>query len=201
MRSSRNVDLSIGCITLFLLPFAGVGLFTAVMAVQRLAAGKWTEALFFGLFALTFGGVGIGGIAAAVAGRRTLQTQEALQASHPESPWLWRADWASGHITDSSRSTMIGAWLFAALWNLIGWPAGFLSARAALNEGKPAALLGLLFPLVGVGLVVWAIQGRAAIGDTACPVWNSLPSRGSSAGVSLAWCGHHPGFRRLKALT
>ena len=157
-RSSRKVDLSIGCVLLFLLPFAGVGLFTAVMAVQRLAAGKWTEALFLGLFASTFGGVGIGGIAAAVAGRRTLQAQEALQARHPESPWLWRADWASGHITDSSRSTMIGAWLFAALWNLIGWPTGFLSARAALKEGKPAALLGLLFPLAGVGLVVWAIQ-------------------------------------------
>src|ERR671912_223679 len=59
-RSSRNVDLSIGCVTLFLLPFAGVGLFTAVMAVQRIAAGNWTEALFFGLFALTFGGVGSG---------------------------------------------------------------------------------------------------------------------------------------------
>ena len=157
-RSARNVDLSIGCLTLFLLPFAGVGLFTAGMAVQRVATGKWIEALFFGLFALTFGGVGIGGIAAALAGRRTLKAQEALQASHPESPWLWRADWASGHITDSSRSAMIGAWLFATLWNLIGFPTGFLSARAALEEGKPAALLGLLFPLVGVGLVVWAIQ-------------------------------------------
>ncbi len=157
-RSSRNVDLSIGCVTLFLLPFAAVGVFTAVMAVQWLAAGKWTEALFFGLFALTFGGVGIGGIAAALAGRGKLQAQQALKASHPDSPWLWRPDWASGHIIDSSRSTMIGAWLFAALWNLIGFPTGFLAGRAALKEGKPAALLGLLFPVIGVGLVVWAIR-------------------------------------------
>ena len=157
-RSSRNVDRSIGCIALFLLPFAGVGLFTAGMAVQRLAARNWTEALFFGLFALTFGGVGIGGIAAALAGRGKLKVQEALQASHPDSPWLWRHDWASGHIIDSSRRTMIGTWLFAALWNLIGFPTGFLSARAALKEGKPAAFLGVLFPIVGVGLVVWAIR-------------------------------------------
>ena len=157
-RSSRNVDLSIGCVTLFLLPFAGVGLFTAGMAVQRLTARNWTEALFFGLFALTFGGVGIGGIAAALAGRGKLKVQEALQARHPDSPWLWRQDWASGHITDSSRSTMIGAWLFATLWSLIGFPTGFLSVRAALKEGKPAALLGLLFPIVGIGLVVWAVR-------------------------------------------
>ena len=157
-RSSRNVDLSIGCVTLFLLPFAGVGLFTAGMAVQRLTGRNWTEALFFGLFALTFGGVGIGGIAAALAGRGKLKAQEALQASHPDSPWLWRQDWASGHITDTSRSTMIGTWLFATLWNLIGFPTGFLSARAALKEGRPAALLGLLFPIAGIGLVVWAIR-------------------------------------------
>ena len=157
-RPSSDVDLSIGCLTLFLLPFAGVGLFTAAMAVQRLTAHNWTEALFFALFALTFGGVGIGGIAVAFAGRRKLKAQEALQVSHPDSPWLWRQDWASGHITDSTRSTMIGTWLFATLWNLIGFPTGFLSARAALKEGKPAAFLGLLFPVVGVGLVVWAIR-------------------------------------------
>ncbi len=53
---------------------------------------------------------------------------------------------------------MIGAWLFAILWNLIGFPTGFLSVRAALNEGKPAALLGLMFPLIGIGLLVWAIR-------------------------------------------
>ncbi len=143
---------------LFLLPFAAVGLFTATMTVQRLAAGNWTEAFFFALFALTFGGVGIGGIAAALAGRGKLKAQEALQAAHPDSPWLWRQDWASGHITESSRAGMIGAWLFAILWNLIGFPTGFLAARAALNEGKHAALLGLMFPLIGIGLVVWAIR-------------------------------------------
>jgi hypothetical protein len=157
-RSSRNVDLSIGCLTLFLLPFAAVGLFTAGMAVQRLTAHNWTEALFFGLFALTFGGVGIGGIAAALSGRGKLKAQEALQASHPDLPWLWRQDWASGHITDTSRSTMIGTWLFATFWNLIGFPTGILAARAALREGRPAALLGLLFPIIGIGLVVWAIR-------------------------------------------
>jgi hypothetical protein len=157
-RSTSNVDLSIGCVTLFLLPFAAVGVFTATMTVQRLTAGKWTEALFFALFALTFGGVGIGGIAAALAGRGKLKAQEARQATHPDSPWLWRQDWASGHITESSRAGMIGAWLFAIFWNLIGFPTGFLAARAALNEGKHAALLGLMFPLIGVGLVVWATR-------------------------------------------
>jgi hypothetical protein len=155
---AQNIDLGIGCIVLFLLPFAGVGVFTATMAVQRAAARNWTEALFLALFAITFGGVGLGGIAAALAGRRNLKEQAALMARHPESPWLWRADWASGRIVDSGRAAMVTAWIFAALWNLISFPGAFLGVRAAMREGKHAALLALLFPLVGIGLIFWAVR-------------------------------------------
>ena len=154
----KSINLGVGCIVLFLLPFAAVGGFTAVMAVQRAAARNWTEALFFALFAITFGGVGVGGIAVALAGRRKLKEQAALEASHPDSPWLWRADWASGRIVDSGRATMATAWIFAALWNLISFPSAFLGVRAAVQEGNHAALLALLFPLVGVGLLVWAVR-------------------------------------------
>ena len=157
-RSPQNADLGIGCVTLFLLPFAGVGLFTAGMTVQRLTAHNWTEALLFAVFALTFGGVGIGGIAAVLAGRGKLKAVEALQARHPESPWLWRADWASGHIIDSTRNSMIGAWLLTVFWNLISIPSAFVAVRAAVQEEKPAAFLALLFPLVGAGLLVRAIR-------------------------------------------
>jgi hypothetical protein len=153
-----NTTSAMACLVLFLLPFAAVGAVTAVLAAQRAASGNWQEALFFGLFALTFGGVGFGGIAAVLAGRRKLKAQAALEARHPDSPWLWRSDWASGRIVDSSRATMFAAWIFAVFWNLVSFPTGFLGVRAAIHEGKPAALLALLFPLVGSGLLVWAVR-------------------------------------------
>jgi hypothetical protein len=156
--SRKNVNLGVGCIVLFLLPFAAVGVVTAVLVVQRISARNWSEALFFALFAVTFGGVGFGGIAAALAGRRKLQEQASLEASHPDAPWLWRADWASGRIVDSSRATMFSAWIFAAFWNLIGLPSAFLAVRAGIQEGKPAAFFALLFPLVGIGFIVWAVR-------------------------------------------
>jgi hypothetical protein len=158
-RPSRNsLNLGFGCVVLFLLPFAGVGASTAVLAVQRAAVRNWTEALFFALFAITFGGVGFGGIAAVLAGRRKLKEQAALEARHPDSPWLWRPDWASGRIVDSGRVTMFTAWIFAAFWNLVSFPTGFLGVRAAIQEDKPAALFALLFPMVGIGLLVWALR-------------------------------------------
>ncbi len=157
-RPSQNVDLGVGCITLFLLPFAAVGVYTAVLAVQRAEARNWSETFFFTLFAVIFGGVGVGGIVAALAGRRKLKAQAVLEATHPESPWLWRADWASGRIMDSGRTGVITAWLLAAFWNLISWPAAFLAVRAAVQQAKPGALLALLFPLIGIGLLVWATR-------------------------------------------
>jgi len=156
--SRQNVNLGVGCLILFLLPFAAVGAVTAVMAVQRAAARNWTEAAFFALFAVTFGGVGFGGITAALAGRRKLKEQAALEARHPESPWLWRSDWASGRIVDSSRATMFTAWFFAAFWNLVSLPGAFFAVRAAVQEGNRVALLALLFPLAGIGLLVWAVR-------------------------------------------
>jgi hypothetical protein len=154
----KSINLGVGCLVLFLLPFAAVGAVTAVMAVQRAAARNWTEALFLGLFGITFGGVGFGGITAALAGRRKLKEQAVLEASHPDSPWLWRSDWASGRIVDSGRATMFTAWVFAAFWNLVSFPSAFFAVRAAVQEGNHAALLALLFPLVGIGLVVWAVR-------------------------------------------
>ena len=148
----------LGCLVLFLLPFAGVGVFTAALAVQRAAGGNWQEALFLGLFGLTFGAVGIGGIAAALAGTRKLKEQAALESRYPDQPWLWRPDWASGRIMDSGRSTVVFVWIFTIFWNLLSLPAGYFGLRAALKEEEPAALVGLLFPIVGAGLLVWAIR-------------------------------------------
>jgi hypothetical protein len=147
-----------GCLVLFLLPFAAVGVVTAGLALQRVAAGNWQEALFFSLFGLTFGGVGLGGIAATLAGSRKLKEQAVLESSHPDEPWLWRQDWASGRIDDATRGTVLFAWIFAAFWNLISIPAGFFGVREAVERDNYAALAALLFPLIGIGFLVWAIR-------------------------------------------
>jgi hypothetical protein len=156
--TQANTRWGLGCFVLFLLPFAAVGVVTAGLAVQRAVVGNWQEALFFGVFVLTFGGVGFGGIAAALAGTRKLKEQAVLETSHPDSPWLWRQDWASGRIDDATRQTVLTAWIFATFWNLVSISAGFFGVREAVERGNYAALAALLFPLIGIGLLVWAIR-------------------------------------------
>jgi hypothetical protein len=156
--TSASTTLGLGCVVLFLLPFAAVGAITAGLAVHRALQENWREMLFFALFAVTFGGVGFGGIALTLAGRRKLKEQEALKARHPNEPWQWQKDWATGRIEDAGRGTMWLSWAFATFWNLVSVPAGYAGVRAALYEDNPAGLVALLFPLVGSGLLVWAIR-------------------------------------------
>ncbi len=157
MSAARPADAGFGCLVLFLLPFAGAGVVAGYQAF-RVGSGDWGQAAMLAVFALVFGGVGFGGIAAAAAGRRRLAEAAALEARHPASPWLWRADWAAGRIEDGSRTHMWTAWAFAAFWNLISLPAAVMAVRAAVTEGRTAAWLALVFPLVGAGLLVWAVR-------------------------------------------
>ncbi len=156
--STTSSTLGLGCVALFLLPFAGFGSFAGWQGLQRAAQGNWREALYAMLFAIVFGGVGFGGFALVLLGKRKLQEQEALKARHPAEPWLWQKDWAAGRVDDASRMGMWGSWAFAVLWNLVSIPAGYAGVRAALYEGNKAGMIALLFPLVGIGLLVWAIR-------------------------------------------
>jgi hypothetical protein len=156
--SPASAALTLGCGVLFLLPFAGFGAFAAVKALGATAASDWKQAGFFSLFAVTFGGVGFGGIVALLMGRQRLADAEERQARNPDAPWLWRADWASGVVTDSSRTEMWTAWVFAAFWNLVSLPGAALGVRKGLEEGNRVALIALLFPAVGLGLLAWAVR-------------------------------------------
>ena len=51
----------LGCLMLFLLPFAAVGVFAGVQVVRAALMHDWAHAGFYAIFALTFGGVGFGG--------------------------------------------------------------------------------------------------------------------------------------------
>jgi hypothetical protein len=154
---SGGTALAGGCLFLFALPFAGFGVFAAVQAFRELNQGRLTETLFLGLFALIFGGVGFGLMIGGVYGRRKLRQEQARQQSSPDEPWRWRGDWASGRVVATNRQTMAGAWVFALFWNGVSSFVWF-ALPGELAKGNRLALVGLLFPLVGLGILIWAIR-------------------------------------------
>lgn len=122
---------------------------------------QWDHALFLGIFSITFGGVGIGGYIAVIVGRRRERAKAAQSELHPHAPWMWNPDWADGVIASGSRSAMVGLWVFAVLWNAISTPLLF-ALPGELEKGNKAILIGLLFPLVGLGLLIAAVRATLA---------------------------------------
>lgn len=147
-----------GCMVLFLLPFCAVGVGALLVALKALMAGDWATAGFAGIFAVTFGGAGFGLMTAAVFGKKAAARSAVLREQNPDRPWRWQEDWASGTIRDSNRGTMIGAWVFALFWNVISMPAGFFAVRTAMAERNYVILFALLFPVIGAGLLAWAVR-------------------------------------------
>jgi hypothetical protein len=71
--------------------------------------------------------------------------------------WQARAEWVDNRIRSNARSTLWVAWGFALFWNAISSPIPFV-LPAELAKGNQLAWVALIFPLVGLGLLVWAIQ-------------------------------------------
>jgi hypothetical protein len=119
---------------------------------------RWGLFALMGVFALLFTGAGLGIIAAGFWGKRKLAEQERLEAQHPETPWRWKSDWADGRIRTSGNIQFLFPLIFAVFWNLISTPLLFLIPKEVLENGNKAALIGLIFPLVGVALIIWATR-------------------------------------------
>jgi hypothetical protein len=116
---------------------------------------------FLILFGGVFAGVGLGLMGAGFWGKRRVQEEERLESQHPEDPWRWKPEWADGRIRASGRAGFVMPGIMALFWNLVSLPLLFVLPEEIFEKGNRAALLGFIFPLVGLGLLVWA--GRAFV--------------------------------------
>ena len=148
---------------------------------------RWSLAGMFILSALLFGGAGSGMIALGFIGRRRLQREGELQARYPEEPWQHREDWAAGQVRSSAQPTLILSTVFATFWNLIPLPLLFMLPGEVLEKGNRLALIGLIFPAAGLGLIVWAVRNIIRVRKFGSPTLQleTLPGviGGSLAGV------------------
>jgi hypothetical protein len=116
---------------------------------------RWGLIGFKSIFLFVFGGVGLGLL---IFVWRASPEKDATRPEYKDSPWLLNDAWQTPTIRSSSRTAMWGAWAFAAFWNLISAALPFLLYEEVVEKENYIALIGLLFPLVGIGLLVWAIR-------------------------------------------
>lgn len=107
------------------------------------------------VFSLVFVLAGAAILASALALRKKSRATAEAVAAHPDEPWRWRKDWATGHIASSSRSSAKFLWGFGLFWTLMCIPLLFILPDA-LAKGDRNILIALVFPAIGLGLLAAA---------------------------------------------
>lgn len=113
---------------------------------------RWGLIGFKLIFLITFGGAGTALMIYTFVARK-----EPDPTAYPDTPWLANADWAENRIASGSKLTMYFSWGFAVFWNAISSFIPFVTYEE-VQKGNYLILVALLFPLVGIGLIVWAIR-------------------------------------------
>lgn len=67
-----------------------------------------------------------------------------------------------GPIPDRSERSAVSLWFFALMWNAVSAPI-FMIAPRELAKGNRMALIGFLFPIIGIGLAIAAIRASAEV--------------------------------------
>ncbi len=142
----------------FSLVFSIVGVGIAYGAAVTFQVGDTGKAVLMLFAALAFGGFGFAVFALSRAGFRKAQHEDELRAAHPDEPWKWHEEWADGRIRSARGSETRFLWGFAILWNLISTPLMLALSGEITEKENYGALIGLLFPIVGIGLLVAAVR-------------------------------------------
>ena len=160
--SPTQTAVAYGLVGIFALPFCGFGLFAAVTSLKEAASPypNWGHVAYGLMFGLIFSGVGSGLLIALALGRKKLSELDAVKAAYPDTPWMWRKDWAQGRVLSKTHSSMVGAWILAVFWNSISWSMIYFGWREIVfrMQQKPAVLLAFFFPLVGIGILTYALR-------------------------------------------
>ena len=146
---------------LFAVPFAGFGLLAIVNGIRKAVAGDGGALVECG-FGVAFSCAGLGIVWVALWARKQAKKTAELQARHVDQPWKWRADWVAGKIKSSAMAqpflVLIVGLAFAGMGGLLTF--GLLPGE--LQKRNHAALLILIFPIIGICLLAAFVRAGLA---------------------------------------
>jgi hypothetical protein len=163
-RKSNGIGATIFLIS-FATPFAGFGVFALVQGIRKIIGGKIGDGVPLCIFGLVFSVVGFGLMAGAILAQRKIGRTAELQGRFPDKPWMCRTDWAEGKIKSSRVGQAVLYLIMGVAFCGVGGFSTFFALPEVWQKHNYAALLVLLFPLVGLGLLfvfinAWREQKR-----------------------------------------
>ena len=162
---------------LYAAPFMLLGGLAAVLEVYGLLTGKLDTKASQHLLTVIVACIGFPLLIIGWFATKRPQAAVQLKASHPEKPWMWRVDWAASRVDNAVIRSIFFVWVSVIFFNLIC----LLALVVMLNwtrYGNHYGWLGLLFPVAGLAVLVFAMKttrtwgnfGRASLVAAALPV-------------------------------
>jgi hypothetical protein len=143
------------------LPFALMGIFALVLLMHDGLLGGLNRQRAMGLLSAA---VVCGGLIALIFGISA--KKQALNISvaktDDEKPWLKRKEWADGRITSSSGKAVWLLWIFVTFWCAASAAISLVVVPPQLHQGNRAALIVLIFQVIGVAMIFFALNTTRA---------------------------------------
>jgi len=144
-------------LTVFGLPFLGMGLFAAVTFLHA-PNQPLPERSGAVVFASVFSIIGAGLIFGSFYGYSRQKKQAEVELAHPGSPWLWRPDWAAGRVESRNKASAIGWWVAAVLVNMLSLPVSLAGISQGLRTQDPKLIIPAAIELLGLMVLFGAIR-------------------------------------------
>ena len=103
-----------------------------------------------------FGGIGCALVFLWVQARKAEDELAHAVKRFPSRPWMWKKEWADGCIASSEKQQMWVACGLAFIWNAVSLPMCLMLPWGLFDKESVVMLIGITFPMVGAGLLVWA---------------------------------------------
>ena len=143
----------------FGLPFLVAGLLASYTFLTSVPSGyDKSNGIAAAIFASVFAIIGAGIMFGAVYGYRRLKHDAEVKESNPESPWLWREDWAQSRAISTHRNTIYGWWIGTILASMLCVPMVAINFRSTLRSTGPKGLWLLALCLLPAGLLIGAVR-------------------------------------------
>jgi hypothetical protein len=137
--------------------FIGFGIFMVMRVLSITNAGNHKMAILFIVLVVVICAVPIAQVFFVLKKLRKSSSAEGSQ-SRGEAPWLARADWAAGRIKSSSVAD-VRLWLIVGLgFCCVGAFLAVFVLPQELHESNYRPLFALIFPAVGIYLIVYALR-------------------------------------------
>lgn len=146
----------LGCGILFLTPFFLGGIMAVIMGIKGMQSGQ-ENAQIGVMVGVIFLFVSTAMLLGLLYGVKKMKGAEQKQKQNPDKPWLWREDWAKNEVKCEGKA---GVWFicgFAIIWNAISWTVALAFWNKPPEGEDKAIYLVLLFPLIGLFLIWWAV--------------------------------------------